>query len=126
MRDVPYSRLVDASPITHLPPKLDSDSKLNSQRSKSILSVPEIESTPKSSASDSKLSVDYFNIQETDSLQQNASPPILCKNPLHQNEPVHPVSKESEILNVSDSQYSLYGQSDSDDKLIQEVIIFKT
>ncbi|XP_011494762.1 PREDICTED: uncharacterized protein KIAA1109 [Ceratosolen solmsi marchali] len=121
MKDVPYARLVDASPITHLPPKLDSDSKLNSQRSKSILNVPEIESTPKSSASDSKLSVDYFNIQETVSLQQNFSPSTLSRNLIDPNETVQPMFRDNEILNVSDSQYSLYGQSDSDDKLIQEV-----
>ncbi|XP_031778304.1 transmembrane protein KIAA1109 isoform X8 [Nasonia vitripennis] len=121
VKDVPYSRLVDASPITQLPPKLDSDSKLDSQRSKSILSVPEIENTPKSSASDSKLAVDYFYIQETESLQQCANPQIMCANRLKSNGMTQVMLKNNEIVNVSDSQHSLYVQSDSEDKLIQEV-----
>lgn len=61
LRDVPYARLVDSSPSNLLPQKLDSDSKLHTEKSKSILSVPEAELTPKSSVSDSKLAVDYFN-----------------------------------------------------------------
>ncbi|XP_075226335.1 transmembrane protein KIAA1109 homolog tweek [Lycorma delicatula] len=61
-RDVPYARLLDSSPTSLLPPKLDSDSRLNTnERTRSILSVPEAEPTPKSSVSDSKLAVDYFN-----------------------------------------------------------------
>ncbi|XP_039287951.1 LOW QUALITY PROTEIN: transmembrane protein KIAA1109 [Nilaparvata lugens] len=62
-RDVPYARLLDSSsPTSLLPPKLDSDSRLNSsERTRSILSVPEADPTPKSSVSDSKLAVDYFN-----------------------------------------------------------------
>lgn len=69
-REVPYSRLVDSSPTSTFPPtKLDSDSRLNTLGS--ILSVPEngeYEGTPKSSISDSKLSVDYFNTTIAQSL----------------------------------------------------------
>ncbi|KAJ8666820.1 hypothetical protein QAD02_008482 [Eretmocerus hayati] len=119
VRDVPYSRLVDASPINQLSAKLDSDSKLNSQRSKSILSVPEIENTPKSSASDSKLAVDYFNTQETESDQQSGSPQIVTVSPLDQSEPVQ--AKGSTALNPSGSEQSLNVQSDPEDRFIQEV-----
>ncbi len=63
VREVPYARLIDASPTSTFPPtKLESDSRLNTLGS--ILSVPEnaeYDGTPKSSISDSKLSVDYFN-----------------------------------------------------------------
>ncbi|KAK9502019.1 hypothetical protein O3M35_012630 [Rhynocoris fuscipes] len=62
VHDVPYSRLVDASPTGLLLPKLDSDSRLHaSDKARTILSVPEAETQPKSSISDSKLAVDYFN-----------------------------------------------------------------
>lgn len=61
LRDVPYARLVDAGTSNLLPQKLDSDSKLHTERSKSILSVPEADLAPKCSVSDSKLAVDYFN-----------------------------------------------------------------
>lgn len=77
-RDVPYARLVDHSPTNLLPPKLDSDSVLNTERSKSILSVPETEGAPKSSVSDSKLAVDYFNTATTkESYQQGATNIVL-------------------------------------------------
>lgn len=85
------------------------------------MSVPEIENTPKSSASDSKLAVDYFHIQETESLQQCASPQIVPLNPLESNGMTQASFKDNEIINVYDSQHSLYVQSDSEDKLIQEV-----
>ncbi|XP_034234984.1 transmembrane protein KIAA1109 isoform X3 [Thrips palmi] len=61
LRDVPYARLVDGATSNLLPQKLDSDSKLHTERSKSILSVPEADLAPKCSVSDSKLAVDYFN-----------------------------------------------------------------
>lgn len=61
LRDVPYARLVDGGTSNLLPQKLDSDSKLHTERSKSILSVPEADLAPKCSVSDSKLAVDYFN-----------------------------------------------------------------
>jgi hypothetical protein len=77
-RDVPYARLVDHSPTNLLPPKLDSDSMLNAERSKSILSVPDTEGAPKSSVSDSKLAVDYFNTATTkESYQQGATNIVL-------------------------------------------------
>lgn len=72
--DVPYARLLDASPTALLPPKLDSDSRL--QASRSILSVPEAETAPKSSISDSRLAVDYFNTtaQQYSALVNSALP----------------------------------------------------
>uniref|UniRef100_A0A0A9WZW5 Fragile site-associated protein C-terminal domain-containing protein n=1 Tax=Lygus hesperus TaxID=30085 RepID=A0A0A9WZW5_LYGHE len=61
-KDVPYARLVDSSPTGLLPPKLDSDSRLHAtERTRGILNVPEVETQPKSSISDSRLAVDYFN-----------------------------------------------------------------
>jgi hypothetical protein len=69
---------MDHSPTNLLPPKLDSDSMLNTERSKSILSVPETEGAPKSSVSDSKLAVDYFNIALTkENHQQGATNVVL-------------------------------------------------
>jgi hypothetical protein len=51
---------------------------LNAERSKSILSVPETEGAPKSSVSDSKLAVDYFNTATTkESHQQGATNVVL-------------------------------------------------
>jgi hypothetical protein len=65
---------MDHSPTSILPPKLDSDSMLNAERSRSILNVPETEAAPKSSASDSKLAVDYFNTAVTkESCQQGTT-----------------------------------------------------
>lgn len=60
LKDVPYSRLVDTCNVI-LPVKLDSDSKLHTDKPKIAVVVPENELIPKSSASDSKLAVDYFN-----------------------------------------------------------------
>ncbi|XP_051162533.1 transmembrane protein KIAA1109 homolog isoform X5 [Leptopilina boulardi] len=120
IRDVPYSRLVDASPISQLPQKLDSDSILNTERSKSILNVPEIETAPKSSVSDSKLAVDYFSVQESESFQQTSpqSWKIITTEP----SPISTQFKGTEsIVNVSDSHHSLSAKSDSDERLKQEV-----
>ncbi|KAF7987765.1 hypothetical protein HCN44_003628 [Aphidius gifuensis] len=103
IKDVPYSRLVDSSPITQLPQKLDSDSKLNTEKSKLILCVPENDNGPKSSASDSKLAVDYFNnTSDIELLQQSGSPQSLPTV-------------------TSDSRNSLFIKSDSEEKLRQEV-----
>ncbi|XP_015586515.1 uncharacterized protein KIAA1109 isoform X3 [Cephus cinctus] len=122
IKDVPYSRLVDASPITQLPQKLESDSKLNSERSKSILSVPEIETAPKSSASDSKLAVDYFNAPAVDSLQQSSSPQSLPTVPTDScYSTMQKSAKGTEGVNVSDSHHSLCVRSDSEERLRQEV-----
>lgn len=74
-REVPYSRLIDASPapVLKMDSRPQSPHKFNTTRS--ILSVPEntlaVDNgvSPKYSASDSKLAVDYFN---TTALQYNA------------------------------------------------------
>jgi hypothetical protein len=69
---------MDHSPTSILPPKLDSDSMLNAERSKSILNVPDTEGAPKSSVSDSKLAVDYFNTAVTkEGNQQGATNVVL-------------------------------------------------
>ena len=54
---------------------------LNAERSKSILIVPEAEAAPKSSASDSKLAVDYFNTAVTkESCQQGTTSVVqVCR-----------------------------------------------
>ncbi|XP_033221657.1 transmembrane protein KIAA1109-like [Belonocnema kinseyi] len=120
VKDVPYSRLVDASPINQLPLKLDSDSILNTERSKSILNVPEIETAPKSSASDSKLAVDYFSVPENEFFQQSASPQLL-KIVTTEPSPVSTNAKGTDCVNVSDSHHSLSARSDSEERLKQEV-----
>ncbi|CAH1406051.1 unnamed protein product [Nezara viridula] len=81
-RDVPYSRLLDASPTSLFPPKLETDnvsmrlSAGSAEKTRSILSVPQesTESQPKSSISDSKLAVDYFNstVQQYNALVNSA------------------------------------------------------
>lgn len=106
-----------------MPQKLDSDSILNTERSKSILNVPEIETAPKSSVSDSKLAVDYFSVQECESFQQTSpqSWKIITTEP----SPISTQFKGTEsIVNVSDSHHSLSAKSDSDERLKQEVNFF--
>uniref|UniRef100_A0A6P7G1L5 Transmembrane protein KIAA1109 homolog isoform X3 n=1 Tax=Diabrotica virgifera virgifera TaxID=50390 RepID=A0A6P7G1L5_DIAVI len=77
LKEVPYSRLIETSPA-NLPTKLDSDSKLQCDKSK--LTVGDIsEPLPKNSVSDSKLAVDYFSatsvdIKEPYSLTQSGPP----------------------------------------------------
>lgn len=105
-----------------LPQKLDSDSKLHSERSKSILSVPEIDCLPKSSVSDSKLAVDYFGANENETLRQNSSPQSLPIVATDSNSLPGRSTKTLEAINISDSRHSLSAQSDSDDKFQKEVI----
>nr|XP_033335326.1 transmembrane protein KIAA1109 homolog isoform X11 [Megalopta genalis] len=121
-RDVPYSRLVDASPVAHLPQKLDSDSKLHTERSKSILSVPEIEAAPKSSVSDSKLAVDYFNASDAEPYE-STSPQSLPTVSTEANyvESMQTSVKTVDSINVSDSRHSLYVASESEERVRQEV-----
>ncbi|XP_076393962.1 transmembrane protein KIAA1109 homolog tweek isoform X14 [Megachile rotundata] len=122
VKDVPYSRLVDASPVAQLPQKLDSDSKLHTERSKSILSVPEIETAPKSSVSDSKLAVDYFNASDVEPFESNSpqSLPIVSTE-MNFSESMQSSTKTADGINISDSHHSLYIKSESEEKLKQEV-----
>lgn len=74
---MPYSRLIETSPA-NLPTKLDSDSKLQCEKSKLAVSGNGSEPLPKNSVSDSKLAVDYFNapivdIKEPYALTQSVS-----------------------------------------------------
>ncbi|XP_076753670.1 transmembrane protein KIAA1109 homolog tweek isoform X3 [Xylocopa sonorina] len=121
-KDVPYSRLVDASPVAQLPQKLDSDSKLHAERSKSILSVPEIETAPKSSVSDSKLAVDYFNATDAEPFESNSpqSLPVVSTE-LKFSESMQTSTKTIDGINISGSRHSLYVKSESEEKLKQEV-----
>ncbi|XP_014476117.1 PREDICTED: uncharacterized protein KIAA1109 isoform X1 [Dinoponera quadriceps] len=123
VKDVPYSRLIDASPVAQLPQKLDSDSKLNAERSKSILSVPEIETAPKSSVSDSKLAVDYFNATENVETLESSSPQSLPIVPTEFNlsGSIQLTTRDGEGVNVSDSHHSLYIRTSSEERLKQEV-----
>lgn len=125
VKDVPYSRLIDASPVTQLPQKLDSDSKLNVERSKSILNVPEIETVPKSSVSDSKLAVDYFTATENMETEYASSPQSLPVVPTEFNISASTCLTEKdeqrEGVNVSDSHHSLYARTNSEERLKQEV-----
>ncbi|XP_024891805.1 uncharacterized protein KIAA1109-like isoform X13 [Temnothorax curvispinosus] len=122
-KDVPYSRLIDASPVAQLPQKLDSDSKLNAERSKSILSVPEIETAPKSSVSDSKLAVDYFTATENVETLELSSPQSLPTVPTKFNlsTSAQSTTRDGEGVNVSDSHHSLYARTNSEERLKQEV-----
>ncbi|XP_006618311.1 transmembrane protein KIAA1109 isoform X10 [Apis dorsata] len=122
IKDVPYSRLVDASPVVQLPQKLDSDSKLHTERSKSILSVPEIETAPKSSVSDSKLAVDYFNASDVEPFESNSpqSLPVVSTE-INFSETMQTSIKNVDGVNISDSHHSLYVKSESEEKLKQEV-----
>lgn len=121
IKDVPYSRLIDASPVAQLPQKLDSDSKLNAERSKSILSVPEIETAPKSSVSDSKLAVDYFTATENVETLESSSPQSLPTVSTEFNLSTRSTTRDGEGVNVSDSHHSLYARTNSEERLKQEV-----
>lgn len=63
LKDVPYARLIETCPAA-LPTKLDSDSKLHTEKGKLFVNVPHGDVLPKNSISDSKLAVDYFNAPE--------------------------------------------------------------
>ncbi|XP_063234537.1 bridge-like lipid transfer protein family member 1 isoform X2 [Bacillus rossius redtenbacheri] len=111
--DVPYAPLVDNSPTNLLPPKLDSDSKLNSECGKSILNVPESEPLSKSSISDSKLAVDYFTSavkqQPPASTEGNMEPQVAA-----------PPSASGEVT-ASDSHHSLAVAPSREDAISKEV-----
>lgn len=113
--------MIDASPVAQLPQKLDSDSKLNAERSKSILSVPEIETAPKSSVSDSKLAVDYFTATENVETFEISSPQSLPTVPTEFNLSTS-TPRNGEGVNVSDSHHSLYARTNSEERLKQEVV----
>ncbi|XP_046668210.1 transmembrane protein KIAA1109 homolog isoform X3 [Homalodisca vitripennis] len=97
-KDVPYARLLDASPTTLLPPKLDSDSRLHATRS--ILSVPEAESAPKSSVSDSKLAVDYFNTtaQQYNALVNSVNCPSQPSSAVISSESDHSLGRDEALV----------------------------
>lgn len=106
---------MDCSPTTALPLKLDSDSKLHFDKSKSILNVPESDVAPKNSASDSKLAVDYFNSPDTEIIDiiQPSSMPTTSSE----------FSPQPNIksVNISESHHSLHARIGSEEKLKYEV-----
>nr|XP_022901618.1 uncharacterized protein KIAA1109 isoform X2 [Onthophagus taurus] len=93
-KDIPYARLVDN--VTVLANKLDSDSKLHTEKTKLAVVNPDVEPLPKNSVSDSKLAVDYFN--------QNEKIPEKSD----QNE----IETKPAVVNVSESHHSLGGTSE--------------
>ncbi|KAG8228088.1 hypothetical protein J437_LFUL000087, partial [Ladona fulva] len=105
-KDVPYARLLD-SPA--LPPKLDSDSRLD---------VPEtvVVEVPKSSCSDSKLSVDYFGAHTAKEVPLPPTTVVTTAPPVTSTaQPTAVVSPQQQrvrdtngsIVNTSDSHHSL-------------------
>ncbi|KAL4710254.1 hypothetical protein ACJJTC_003534 [Scirpophaga incertulas] len=102
--DVPYARLVDSTvPLGNS--KIDSDSKLN----KSILSVPQIES----SVSDSKLALSCV-------AKDNSN--VTVRKAL-QSEDVFAVPKAPvRSVGVSESHYSLNSQPPHEDSLLQQEV----
>ncbi|XP_046402633.1 transmembrane protein KIAA1109 isoform X3 [Ischnura elegans] len=105
-KDVPYSRLLD-SPA--LPPKLDSDSRLD---------VPEttIVEVPKSSCSDSKLSVDYFGVAGVQGVSKEGSvpPPItVTASPSQHSTPQPTVTTPPQQQRVRETKGTNVNPSDS-------------
>lgn len=107
---------MDCSPTTAPPHKLDSDSKLHVEKSKSVLNVPENEMAPKNSVSDSKLAVDYFNSQPLD---ETELPPQPNSMPTTSSEFSPPPTTKS--VNISESHHSLYARIGSEERLRSQV-----
>ncbi|KAJ8956249.1 hypothetical protein NQ318_014981 [Aromia moschata] len=115
LKEVPYSRLIESS-LANLPTKLDSDSKLQCEKSKLAVGGEGAEPLPKNSISDSKLAVDYFNAPAADvkdaysltqsgpSSDKSVSPPL-----------------QTRTFNASESHHSLGGGISSDERLQKEV-----
>lgn len=100
LKDVPYARLVETCPAA-LPTKLDSDSKLHTEKTKLYVTTPHGDSLPKNSVSDSKLAVDYFNTPEA---------------------PLKDVVDDSmKSVNVSESHHSLNERISTDEQLAKHV-----
>lgn len=126
IKDVPYARLVDPPATSLLPAKLDSDSKLNTDRGKSILNVPDIEPGPKNSVSDSKLAVDYFHTvlpAASTVLGSTATPAAVL--PMAQgtkSDTCSPQPVTRGTVNISsESHHSLSTRLGSEERLRQEV-----
>ncbi|KAJ0182155.1 hypothetical protein K1T71_002877 [Dendrolimus kikuchii] len=102
--DVPYARLVDST-VPLGSSKIDSDSKLN----KSILNVPQMES----SVSDSKLALSCVAKDSTN---------VTVKKPAPSDAETFAVPKvPTRTVGVSESHYSLNSQVPQEDTLPQEV-----
>ncbi|XP_050315619.1 transmembrane protein KIAA1109 isoform X2 [Anthonomus grandis grandis] len=123
VKEVPYSRLIDSSP-SNLPTKLDSDSKLNSDKTK--LNVAETSDLlPKNSVSDSKLAVDYFTHNNGDVKSDEVKTDISVikreENGRKSNEVIVTPQFMSKSFNASESIHSLGGMITSEEKLLKEV-----
>ncbi|CAG9815067.1 unnamed protein product [Phaedon cochleariae] len=115
LREVPYSRLMETSP-SNLPSKLDSDSKLQCDKSKLSVGDDASELLPKNSISDSKLAVDYFNtpfteLKEPFSLSQSGPSSDISVSP-------QPIAKP---FNASESHHSLGACISTSERLQKEV-----
>ncbi|CAG9772767.1 unnamed protein product [Ceutorhynchus assimilis] len=122
-KEVPYSRLIDASHAT-LPSKLDSDSKLHSDKSKLNVIEPS-DLLPKNSVSDSKLAVDYFtttNVDLKSEVSSVKSDTFYVKNEnSSKNEVLVTPQFMSKSFNASESHHSLGGMISNEERLLKEV-----
>ncbi|KAJ8982559.1 hypothetical protein NQ317_005030 [Molorchus minor] len=112
LKEVPYSRLIETGPA-NLSTKLDSDSKLQCEKSKLTVCGDSTELLPKNSVSDSKLAVDYFNAPTFD-------PSLLSTTGPNSDKSVSPQPTEI-TFNASESHHSLGGRISSEEKLQKEV-----
>ncbi|KAK9874269.1 hypothetical protein WA026_002622 [Henosepilachna vigintioctopunctata] len=110
-KDVPYARLIDTCTPLLTTAKLDSDSKLHMEKGKLSVITAEIDSTPKSSISDSKLAVDYFNAPKSEVVDvQGPSMNVFAESP-----------GANVSLNESMSQQSIGTRNSSEERLQKEV-----
>lgn len=114
---MPYSRLIDASP-SNLPLKLDSDSKLHSDKTK--LNVTDSSDLlPKNSVSDSKLAVDYFTTSVADLKGEVSS--VKSETYITEVDLTVGTPQMSKSFNTSESHHSLGGVLTHEEKLLKEV-----
>ncbi|KAK9751645.1 hypothetical protein QE152_g4782 [Popillia japonica] len=105
--------------VSLLPAKLDSDSKLHTEKTKLAVSVPDGESLPKNSISDSKLAVDYFNAPtnvEAEQVQSSGPSSDVSVSP----------QLPTKTVNVSESHHSLGASISSDEHAQRELVVQRT
>ncbi|XP_066144647.1 bridge-like lipid transfer protein family member 1 isoform X4 [Euwallacea fornicatus] len=117
-KEVPYSRLIDASPA-NLPTKLDSDSKLHSDKTK-LTVIETSDLLPKNSASDSKLAVDYFTTAADLKGEVSSIKSDIYLNDRNVRDLVDS-PQMSKSFNASESHHSLGGMISNEEKLLKEV-----
>ncbi|KAL3270941.1 hypothetical protein HHI36_021446 [Cryptolaemus montrouzieri] len=114
IKEVPYSRLIETCPPLLTTAKLDSDSKLHTEKGKLLVTSTDVELLPKNSVSDSKLAVDYFNAPKPDIFEIPAS-----SGPGSDVSVPSPGANVS--LNESESQQSIGTRHSSEERLQKEV-----